>query len=106
VTEEVEKLNARDRSLPSLLKLVAENSDFLAEQQLKQLLGSHIDEEKMLIQMDRVFIVSNRLQCQFYFAFAFKPLVYKTLKVITKIPYCNSRIYCYAELPLIRINNA
>jgi len=84
MTEEVEKLNARDMSLPNLLKLVAESSDFLAEQQLKQLLGPHIDKEKMLIQMDRVFIVSNRLQCQFYFAFPFKPLVYKILKVITE----------------------
>lgn len=82
MTEEVEKLNARDMSLPNLLKLVAENSDFLAEQQLKQLLGPHIDKEKMLIQMDRVFLVSNRLQCQLYFAFPFKPLVHKILKVL------------------------
>jgi len=84
MTEEVEKLNARDMSLPNLLKLVAENSDFLAEQQLKQLLGPHIDKEKMLIQMDRVFIVSNKVQCQFYFAFPFNPLVYKILREITK----------------------
>lgn len=84
MTEEMEKLNARDMSLPNLLKLVAENSDFLAEQQLKQLLGPYIDKEKMLVQMDRVFIVSNKLQCQFCFAFPFKPLVCKILKVITE----------------------
>lgn len=65
MSEEVEKLNARDMSLPNILKLVAENSDFLAEQQLNQLLGPHIDKEKMLIKMDRVFTVSNRLQYQF-----------------------------------------
>lgn len=75
MTEEVEKLNARDMSLSNILKLVAEKSDFLAEQQLKELLGPHIDKEKMLIKMDRVFIVSNRLQCQFYFAVPFKPFV-------------------------------
>jgi hypothetical protein len=84
MTEEVENLNARDMLLPNLLKLVAENSDFLAEQQLEQLLEPHIDREKMLIQVDRIFIVSNRLQCQFYFAFPFKPLVNKILKVITE----------------------
>jgi hypothetical protein len=63
MNKEVGKLNARDVPLPNILKLVAENSDFLAEQQLNQLLGPHIDKEKMLIKMDRVFIVSNRLQC-------------------------------------------
>ena len=57
--EEVEKLNARGMSLPNILKLVAENSDFLAEQQLKELLGPHIDKEKMLVKMDRVFTVSK-----------------------------------------------
>jgi hypothetical protein len=59
----VEKLKARDIALPNILKLVAENSDFLAEQQLNQLLEPYIDKEKMLIKMDRVYIVSNRLQC-------------------------------------------
>lgn len=68
-------MKARDMSLPNILKLVAEKSDFLAEQQLKELLGPHIDKEKMLVKMDRVFIVSNRLQCQFYFAVRFKLFV-------------------------------
>jgi hypothetical protein len=71
----VEKLNARGMSLPNILKLVAENSDFLAEQQLKELLGPYIDKEKMLVKMDRVFTVSNRPHFQFYFAFPFKSLL-------------------------------
>jgi hypothetical protein len=71
MNKEVEKLKARDIALSNILKLVAENSDFLAKQQLNQLLEPYIDKEKMLIKMDRVYFVSNRLQCQFYFAFPF-----------------------------------
>lgn len=75
-------MNAWGISLLNILRLVAENSDFLAEQQLKELLGPHIDKEKMLIKMDRVFTVSNRQHFQFFFAFPFKSSLQRMLKVL------------------------
>jgi hypothetical protein len=59
-TEEVEALHARDMSLWNILKLVADNSDFLVEQQLKELLVPHTDKEKMLIKIDNIFTVSSK----------------------------------------------
>lgn len=56
--EEVKTMHVRDNSLQNILKLVAENSDFLIEKQLNDLLGPHTDKEKMLIKIDSVLTVS------------------------------------------------
>lgn len=74
------KLYASDMPLQTILKLVAENSDLLAEQQLKELLEPHIDKEKMLVKMDKVFIVSDRLHFLFYSAFPYKTSLLRILK--------------------------
>jgi hypothetical protein len=58
--EDMEKLRAKERLLRNILKLVAENSDFLVEQKLNELLGPHNDKKKMLIKIDSIFTVSNR----------------------------------------------
>lgn len=56
----MEKLHAKERLLQNILKLVADNSDFLVEQKLNELLGPHTDKKKMLIKIDNVFTVSIR----------------------------------------------
>ncbi|KDR12480.1 dynein regulatory complex protein 1 isoform X2 [Zootermopsis nevadensis] len=53
--EDMEKLHAKERLLQNILKLVADNSDFLVEQKLNELLGPHTDKKKMLIKIDNVF---------------------------------------------------
>lgn len=58
--EDMEKLHAKERLLQNILKLVADNSDFLVEQKLNELLGPHTDKKKMLIKIDNVFTVSIR----------------------------------------------
>jgi hypothetical protein len=58
--EEVKTEHAGDMSMWKILKLVADNSDFLVEKQLKDLLGPHTDKEEMLIKIDSIFSVSYR----------------------------------------------
>jgi hypothetical protein len=53
-------MHVRDKSLQNILKLVADNSDFLIEKQLNDLLGPHTDKEKMLIKIDSALTVSYR----------------------------------------------
>jgi hypothetical protein len=60
MTKEVETVHAEDMSVWKILKLVANNSDFLVEKQLKDLLEPYTDKEKMLIKIDSVFTVSYR----------------------------------------------
>jgi hypothetical protein len=60
VTKEVETEHAGDISVWKILKLVADNSDFLVEKQLKDLLGPHTEKEEMLIKIDSIFSVSYR----------------------------------------------
>jgi hypothetical protein len=64
--EDMETLHAKERLLWNILKLVADNSDFLVEQKLIDLLGPHTDKKKMLIKINSVLTVSNR-QCQLCF---------------------------------------
>ncbi|PNF14348.1 hypothetical protein B7P43_G05569 [Cryptotermes secundus] len=57
MTKEVETVHAEDVSVWKILKLVADNSDFLAEKQLKDLLEPYTDKEKMLVKIDSVFTI-------------------------------------------------
>jgi hypothetical protein len=97
--EEMGKLHAKERLLQNILKLVADNSDFLVEQKLSELLGSHTDDEKMLIKIDSVFTVSSR-RCQLYFPLY--SFVMKTSKA--KISRsCNTLIYLHTKLITFKI---
>jgi hypothetical protein len=53
----VEKIHEKDQSLQNILRLVADNSDFLVDKQLNDLLGPHTDKEKMLIKIDSILTV-------------------------------------------------
>lgn len=78
-SEVTEKFYDRERLLQNILKLVAENSDFLVEKQLKELLEPYTDKEKMLIKIDSVFTVNNRKQYQLPFPFTHVFIISKAM---------------------------